>query len=170
MSPDTSLSTVLYVAPVIGLAGIVFILFGGLRPWLNKPFIKRYAATSLQTSLRGHIYMRDLPEIDGLSRQQCLVVFNYYKTHSGSAFHGSLVEASMMAAIVLGALLGCAVGCVLQPDFWGGLLGLCVGLGLVFALFAILHYFIERYITLPKLRRFVQSDEGRRIIDQTSLL
>ena len=88
-----------------------------------------------------------------------MLLYYHYHQHSIPGFR--FVETGFVGLIVLAEIAGFIGGFVCwRTPFWGPLAGAMIALVLVMAL----GYTLNMYLTLPKFRRFLQSDETQKFI------
>jgi hypothetical protein len=118
--------------------------------------------------MRPYFSVKQLPELGELSEQQRLVAFRRFAAYRTSAAVSRInfAEISLIGSIILAELAGFIGGWFYWRGFWGSLIGAVLAMWLVIAVY----YFVEMWITLPKIRRFFQSEMGREIIREVRKL
>lgn len=135
---------------------------------VNAKF-KKIAAIPWRSPWPRRIVISDFPELDGLSKSQLLFLIAYYYTHIEASYRPKWLDVLELLSLCFGFLIGCVFGCFLGVNVsieWGGLIGGVAGVFVVTVGFEIVDYYFQKYVTLPKIRRFLQNDEGRLVIDQ----
>ena len=116
--------------------------------------------------MKFYFSVRQLPEIARLSEEQRFTVLTYFRLYRTSPLKFRFAEIGFVAFIILAEIAGFIGGWFYWRGFWGSVAGAVLAMWLVMAVY----YFIDLYTTLPSLRRFLQSERGRFILEQSKKL
>jgi hypothetical protein len=116
--------------------------------------------------MKFYFSVRQLPEVARLSEQERLIVLSHFLLYRTSPLKFRFAEISFVAFVILAEIAGFVGGAVYWRGFWASLLGAVLAMCFVMAAY----YFFDLYTTVPKLRRFLQSERGRFILEHAKKL
>lgn len=116
--------------------------------------------------MKLYLSVKQLPELAHLSEQERLAVCMRYRMYHTQVLRFHFAEVGFVAFIILAEIAGLVGGWFYWRGFWGSLAGAVLAMWFVMAVY----YFVDLYTTIPKLRRFLQSEHGRRAVEEAKEL
>jgi len=116
--------------------------------------------------MKLYFSVRQLPEIAHLSEQERLAVLMHYRMYRTSPLKFRFAEIGFVGFVILAEIAGFVGGWFFWRGFWGSVAGAVLAMWFVMAVY----YFIDLYTTLPRLRRFLQTERGRLILEHAKKL
>jgi hypothetical protein len=111
--------------------------------------------------MKPYIAIDKVPELADLTEVQRRTVLHYYRTRELMLPGLRLAELGFVGLIILAEIAGFIGGFVYwRTPFWGPLVGAMIALVLVM----VFGFVINTYLMIPRLRRFLRSDDAQGFI------
>jgi len=114
-----------------------------------------------EPAMRVSLSYDSVPELADLTAEAKRTVFFYYQYQQPSVPGFRFFEVGFVGFIILAEIAGFIGGFVYwRNPFWGPLAGALLALAGVL----VVGYALNTYLTIPKFRRFLRSEEAQRLI------